>query len=243
MSYVVVMKSALVTGANRGLGRSVSDALRAQGWRVVATSRDGSTGTALDLARAESIDALANTLLDVRARGEAPLDLLLHNAAIYDGALHDVLRTNFEGPRRLTRALLPVLSEGARVVMVSSGMGALSGVRRELRRTLLDDALTEDALVALVDALRDGRAAGMWPSNAYSASKVALNALTRVLARELAPRGIAVHAVCPGWVRTDMGGPSAPRSIEQGTRSILATALGHDDGTGRFFRDGAPIAW
>ena len=96
-----------------------------------------------------------------------------------------------------------------------------------------------------VEAVAQGRyrEAG-WPGSAYRVSKVALNALTRILAAELAPRRIKVNAVCPGWVRTRMGGRSASREVDEGARSIVwAATLGPDGPTGGFFRDGRRIAW
>ena len=77
---------------------------------------------------------------------------------------------------------------------------------------------------------------------AYNVSKAALNAITRVLAADLP--GILVNAVCPGWVRTDMGGAAASRSVEEGAASVLwAARLGPDGPTGGFFRDGNPVPW
>jgi NAD(P)-dependent dehydrogenase (short-subunit alcohol dehydrogenase family) len=79
---------------------------------------------------------------------------------------------------------------------------------------------------------------------AYSVSKVALNALTRMLADELKSSHILVNSVCPGWVATDMGGPNAPRTVEEGAKSVMWAAMLPDDGpTGGFFRDGRPLAW
>ncbi|HEY0323188.1 MAG TPA: SDR family NAD(P)-dependent oxidoreductase [Pyrinomonadaceae bacterium] len=78
----------------------------------------------------------------------------------------------------------------------------------------------------------------------YSVSKVALNALTRMLADELRPARILVNSVCPGWVATDMGGPNAPRTVEEGAASVVWAATLPDDGmTGGFFRDGEPLPW
>jgi NAD(P)-dependent dehydrogenase (short-subunit alcohol dehydrogenase family) len=236
-------KTALITGANRGLGRAVAEALRARGLEVIATSRDGSTGTQLDVTSGFTIATLAHELAERVQRGEPALDLLIQNAAISDGELRSILQTNFFGPLHVTGALAPVLNDGAHVVMVSSGMGELAGASSGLGAALLSDALTGAALRAHIDQLLDGSTRADWPANPYSASKLALGALTRVLARELAPRHIRVNAVCPGWVRTEMGGSGAPRSLEQGTASILATALLTDDTTGALFRDGERIAW
>jgi NAD(P)-dependent dehydrogenase (short-subunit alcohol dehydrogenase family) len=78
----------------------------------------------------------------------------------------------------------------------------------------------------------------------YRASKAALNVLTRTLAQELGPRGIMVNSVCPGWVKTDMGGPNANRSLEQGASGIVwAATLAPGGPSGGFFRDGQPIGW
>ena len=78
---------------------------------------------------------------------------------------------------------------------------------------------------------------------AYSVSKAALNALTRVLAAELRSEGMLVNAICPGWTATDMGGAGG-RRVEQGAESVLWAADLHDRGpTGGFFRDGKPLPW
>ena len=108
--------------------------------------------------------------------------------------------------------------------------------------------MTRDGLVALAQefvadvAARRHRERG-WPSSAYSVSKIALNALVRVWAPELAARRIIINAVCPGWVRTDMGGRSASRTVEKGAASIVWAATREGQPTGGFFRDGRPIDW
>jgi NAD(P)-dependent dehydrogenase (short-subunit alcohol dehydrogenase family) len=133
--------------------------------------------------------------------------------------------------------------------MVSSGVGELSGLSGPIRRELASQTLTIEKLRALTesfvaavadDTWRDGG----WPGSAYRLSKAALNALARLLAADLAPRRIKVNAVCPGWVRTRMGGSSATRGIVEGTKSILwAATLPEDGPTGGFFRDGRKIRW
>jgi carbonyl reductase 1 len=149
----------------------------------------------------------------------------------------------------VTDVLGPAIRDEGAIVMVSSGMGEVSALSPELRKRFLADDLTRTTLVGLVQEFVRDVALGRhtergWPSSAYRVSKAGLNALTRVLAKELAPRRIKVNAVCPGWVRTDMGGSSAPRSVEQGAASIVwAGTLGPDGPTGGFFRDGRPIPW
>jgi NAD(P)-dependent dehydrogenase (short-subunit alcohol dehydrogenase family) len=143
---------------------------------------------------------------------------------------------------------LPLLAPGANVVMVSSGMGTLDHLSAELSARFQDPMLDRAGLDALVEtfltAVRGGSSLGGFPRNAYSVSKVALNAYTRLLAPELESRGIRVNAVCPGWVRTRMGGSGASRSVEQGARGIVwAATLGQGGPSGGFFRDGRTIDW
>lgn len=256
--------TALVTGANRGLGLETCKQLHAQGFRVVLTSRKESDGIAaareldpdgrhvpyhqLDVTERESISALVRDFPHLASR----LDLLVNNAGIGSWKADrrvgiPTISVNYLGPRDVTDALIPFIPSGGRVVNVSSGLGELSYVGRELRSRFADPSLTRSALDLLVSSYLSAVEAGEekhagWPS-AYSVSKVALNAHTQILARELLPRGIRVNAVCPGWVRTDMGGRGAPRSIPTGARSIVLAATLADDATGQFFRDGKRIPW
>ncbi len=239
------MTTALVTGAQRGLGLATCELLRGRGFEVLATSRRDPHHP-LDVTSDESVQHLAQQL------SGRVLDVLVNNAGIaLDGFDERVaartLDTNFFGAVRVTDAFLPLLSPRARVVMVSSGMGELSVLAPPLRAKFLDPGLEREGLFALMHAFVDdvahGRhAAAGWPSSAYSVSKVGLNAFTRVLARERPL--LRVNAVCPGWVRTAMGGASAPRSVREGAASIVwAATLAEDGPTGGFFRDGHPIDW
>ncbi|MDP9003000.1 MAG: SDR family NAD(P)-dependent oxidoreductase, partial [Myxococcota bacterium] len=224
---------AVVTGANRGIGVEIASQLAKAGLRVIATSRGPREGFAtLDVTRRDQIDALAANL-----SAGGGIDVLVNNAGAsfngFDAAVaRQTLDTNFYGAMHLTDALLPMMRPAGRVVMVSSGMGALSHVHGAVRALFEDDAMTRSSLVALMQSFVSDVAAGVheargWPSNAYSVSKVAMNALVRVLARELDldPRRILVNAACPGWVRTHMGGQSAPRTVEHGARTPLWLAL------------------
>ncbi len=245
---------AVVTGASRGIGYAIARELALRGLRVIAASRTSSAVPdaepfALDVARPETIAALAARLHD-------GLDVLVNNAGISMHGFNakvarETLDVNFTGALRVSDALLPRMRRGGRVVMVSSGMGELSSVSPELRTRLLDPALTKDELVALMQSFVHDVETGVhekhgWPSSAYRVSKVGLNALTRILARDLRddPRKILLNAACPGWVRTQMGGPGAPRSPEEGARTPTWLALLPEGGpTGGFFRDKAPIPW
>lgn len=237
-------KVALITGGNRGLGQETAARLAALGWRVMITSRDAKAG--LDAAKriggrtwAFELDVTAppaDFADRVRAKADG-IDALVNNAGVYGRGTDPrvTLETNFYGPLRLTEALLPLLR--GNVVNVSSGLGELSGFPRDRRDALLDPALTRDALVRLVESFLANRKG--WP-DAYSVSKAALNALTRIWARDF-PQ-LRVVSVCPGWVRTRMGGRGATRSVEEGASGIVWAAT-QETHTGGFFRDAKKIPW
>jgi carbonyl reductase 1 len=226
--------TALITGASRGIGREVARTLASEGWHVLSGVRDpksarpGTHPEVVDVADPRSIGALATRL---RARNQR-LDALVNNAGVYRGSDRQIWDVNVLGPLRLTRALAPLLAPNARVVMVTSGLGRLSAQPASLVARLSNPALS---LADIEGLARDA------PGD-YGASKAALSAMARLFAEELRPRGILVNAIDPGWVRTDMGGPSAPRSVEQGAASVLwGVRLAPGGPTGGVFRDGRAI--
>lgn len=254
---------AVVTGGNRGLGLETGRQLARRGYRVVlaarrkaegrgaasALSRQGLAAEAwpLDMADPASIAAFA-----ARAREERlALEALVNNAGVYHerldaGTARETVAVNFLGPLRLADALSPQLVRGARVVMVSSGMGALAELPPGLRRRF-EASQGRQALLRLLEGFAGEVERGEHPHSyalAYRVSKAGLNAFTRLLAAELRPRGILVNAVCPGWVRTGMGGPGATREVEEGAAGIVwAATLPPDGPRGGFFRDGRPVPW
>ncbi|MEL6544983.1 MAG: SDR family NAD(P)-dependent oxidoreductase [Myxococcota bacterium] len=223
---------AVVTGANRGLGLQCARSLAADGYRVVLAARtvskareaaDSIAGNVfpmeLDVSTDESVAAFFEQLEGVGPQ----VHVLINNAGVIperDGGLETppdavaaAFNTNALGAFRLTQGLLPQMNAGGygRVVMVSSGMGALS-----------DSGSGHPA---------------------YRISKTAMNSVTRFFHQE-ARGNVKVNAVCPGWVRTDMGGANASRSVEEGAAGILWAATLPDGGpSGGFFRDGTAIAW
>ncbi len=230
------MKTALITGANRGIGYEVARQLGGKGFHVFLGARDAQNGPAaaerlqengaiatfvfLDVTDAQSITDAVHTVAGVADH----LDVLVNNAGILldeDVAIarlgvdtvNKVLRTNTLGPLLVTQAFLPLLSRSRapRVVNVSSGGGQLSG--------------------------------GMdtW-APAYCLSKTALNAVTSLFAAALP--NISINCACPGWVRTDMGGAGATRSVEEGADTVVWLATDAPvELTGQFLRDRKPIPW
>jgi NAD(P)-dependent dehydrogenase (short-subunit alcohol dehydrogenase family) len=223
---------AVVTGANRGIGREVVRQLAEHGFLVVLGARDRAAGERaaremdpsgqrviarqLDVTSDDDVGALADELDRV--------DVLVNNAAIlYDtwargvGADLDELRaaleTNLLGAWRMVNAFAGHLRRcpHPRIVNISSEGGSLASM-----------------------------GAG---TPAYSVSKAALNAMTRIVAAELRGDGVLVNSVCPGWTATDMGGHGG-RPVRDGAASVVWAALLPDDGpTGGFFRDGRPLPW
>jgi NAD(P)-dependent dehydrogenase (short-subunit alcohol dehydrogenase family) len=227
---------ALVTGANRGIGKEVSRQLADAGLVVLVAARDLAKAEdavaelgggdvelyprELDVTDDESVGRCFTGVRDEYGR----LDVLVNNAGIgypgmsaVDADLDEVkvvLETNLFGAWRCAEHAVPLMRRHGygRIVNVSTGMAQLQDMGGG--------------------------------SAAYRVSKTSLNALTRMLAAETRGDGIKVNSVCPGWVRTDMGGPSATRSVEQGADTITWAATLPDDGpTGGFFRDRAAIPW
>lgn len=233
-------KVAVVTGANRGIGLATCRQLAKQGFQVVLTSRDQSKGeSAVEQLQAEglqvihhplevtnpvSVEQLANFMREKFGR----LEVLVNNAGVLldyrdsDGSLfntkidtlRETMETNLYGPLRLSQGLVPLMQAHNSGRIVNVSSGA-----------------------GQLSDMSSG-----YP--AYRISKTTLNALTRILADELKGTNILVNSVCPGWVKTDMGGANAPRTPEQGADTIVWLATLPDDGpTGGFWRNRQPIDW
>lgn len=164
----------------------------------------------------------------------------------------NTVRTNFTGTLNVTRALLPLVRPGGRIVMVSSTAGRLSMLKPQLQEQFSSPSLTEQQLVSLMDQFIQDVAAGVhqakgWPSNSYGMSKVGMTAFTKVIARELSLGGhtdILANACCPGWVKTDMAGPNAPGTPDQGAETPVHLAmLPPNSPSGEFWRDKKIVSW
>lgn len=229
-------KIALVTGANKGIGYEIARQLGERGLHVFVGARNADAGkqAAASLrkggATAEFVEIDVSDRASTRAAAGAVaaktnhLDVLVNNAGIMedetgiagleDGTLLRTLTTNTFGPLRVTQAFLPLLLKSPRASVINMSSG----------------------LGQLSDM------GDMHP--AYSISKTALNAVTRQLAAALRDKGVTVNSVCPGWVKTDMGGPNAPRTVQQGADTVtwLATEAPRNL-TGQFLRDRNVIPW
>jgi NAD(P)-dependent dehydrogenase (short-subunit alcohol dehydrogenase family) len=228
---------ALVTGANRGIGLAIARGLAERGLRVLVGARDERSGIAAAAALAAEGHAVEWVPLEITseadrtslarhvARNPGRLDVLVNNAAIYpdDGVAgldldlataREALEVNTLGPLRLCQLFVPLMGRG--------GYGRIVNLTSSMGQ---------------VSSMSAG-------TLAYRMSKAALHAVTRVIADETRGSGILVNAVCPGWVRTAMGGPGAPRSVEQGAADpIMLATLPEDGRTGALWKDGRVIEW
>ena len=210
---------ALVTGSTRGIGAEVARQLAARGYRVVVTGR--SAEHHLDVSDPSSIEALARYV----EREIGRLDVLVNNAAILldEGEsivdvdphkFEETWRVNTFGPFLMTQRFAPLLRRSGHGRVVNVSSGA-------------------------------GQLSSMSSyAPSYSTSKAALNAITILFANALRRDGVLVNCADPGWVRTDMGGRAAPRSVAEGADTIVWLATLPDDGpSGGFFHDRRPIDW
>ncbi len=230
-------KIAVVSGANRGIGFETCRQLGQLGFLTILTSRDENKGKAavellqqeggdliyhqLDVADLNSITRLASYLKENFDR----CDILINNAGVFLDrgksvfdvpleVLQETLEINFIGALNMCRAFVPFMQKHQYGRIVNVSSGM-------------------------------GSIANMAGySAAYKLSKLVMNAMTRIMADEIKEINIKVNTMAPGWVRTDMGGQNAPRSLTQGADTIIWLATLPDDGpTGGFFEDRKPIAW
>ncbi|WP_321308323.1 SDR family oxidoreductase [Marinifilum fragile] len=229
-------KTALVSGSNRGIGFATVKELLKKGYRVILTARSQEDGKKafeklksfgelhfhqLDVSNEESVKQIAEYV----ENNFGYLDILINNAGInYDTwhsafnadleEVHQTLETNLFGAWRLAQAFIPNMKKQKYGRIVNVSSG----------------------LGAL-----SNMSAG---TPGYSISKAAMNVLTIKLGQELKRNNILVNSVCPGWVRTDMGGSTAPRDPQKGAETIVWAAELEDKGpTGKFFRDMEEIEW
>jgi NAD(P)-dependent dehydrogenase (short-subunit alcohol dehydrogenase family) len=232
---------AVVTGANRGMGFEVCRQLGKLGFRVVLTARDSEKADeAASRLRAEGLDVVGRRH-DVN-EPQSAVDLAAFVEAEY-GAVH-VLVNN-------AGAFLDVEEGDTASVLIATK----EALMRSFETNTVGAVLAAQALVPLMKKTGYGRivnvSSGMgqltemnggYPG--YRLSKVALNASTRIFSEELEGDGIKVNSLCPGWVRTDMGGENANLSVEEGVDTMVWLATLPDDGpTGLFFRERKPIPW
>ena len=229
-----MQKIALVTGAYRGLGLETGKQLLSKGHLVIFTGRNlakvnaaitdlGANARAqeLDVNSTESVAAVKGWVEQEFGR----LDILVNNAGINYDTWHNAenadlqevqqtIDTNLMGAWRMAQAFIPMMRKQGQGRIVNVSSGA---------------------------GALNGMGGG---TPGYSASKAAMNVLTIKLAADLAGTDILINSVCPGWVRTEMGGPSAPRSVEEGATGITWLAeLPKKGPSGKFFRDQKEIDW
>jgi NAD(P)-dependent dehydrogenase (short-subunit alcohol dehydrogenase family) len=229
-------KIALISGAGRGIGLEIGKQLLDLGWTIVLTARNMQQGRPLvnklrkqwktawyhqlDVTDEQSISDMAEYVEDTCGR----LDVLINNAAIMVEKnhramevdledFHKTMVTNFYGPFLLTRIMVPYLRK------------------------------SKDARVINISS-RMGQLSGMGGGHAaYRISKAALNALTIIMASELEGEGISVNSMCPGWVKSDMGGPGANKSLAQGADTAAWLATADNIENGKLYADRKVIPW
>jgi NAD(P)-dependent dehydrogenase (short-subunit alcohol dehydrogenase family) len=217
-------RTALVTGANRGIGYAIAEGLVAEGLDVIVGARnkaDAETAAAELGARAVAIDVSREDSIEAALAEAGPIDVLINNAGVLSTdpvlanpkAFDEAIAVMLKGPYELIRRVAPGMSERGygRIVNVSSEWGSFNS--------------------------------GLAGPGPYGLAKAALNGLTVAAARDL-PANVKLNSMCPGWVRTRMGGEAASKSPEEGADTAIWLATLPDDGpSGGFFQERKPLAW
>lgn len=217
-------RRALVTGGNRGIGFAIARGLKATGLTVVIGARDAGAGrTAAAELGVESVhlDLMAPETFRTALDAAGPIDVLVNNA----GVLHDVSLIGEDSDFDEAMQIM-VRAPYALIRALVPGMAARGYGR-----------------IVNLSSGWGSFAEGLGGPGAYGVAKASLNALTKSMARDL-PASVKINAMCPGWVRTRMGGPSASLSPDEGADTAIWLATLPDDGpTGGFFRRRKAIAW
>lgn len=262
----------LITGANRGLGRGTVERLLVESpeYRVIMTARKANEGQRamteinrlgnfqdrlffhpLDITSATSITQLKEYI----RTSFGALDVLVNNAGIFfkgwdptQKVASDTIATNYTATVNITEEMLSVMRPGGHIVTVTSWLGMLNQVSGQVRAQFSDKSLTVEGVNALarsyVQSVGDGTASRQgWNRDPYFNSKVLLNAYVRVRAPQLRSQNIRMNALCPGWVKTDMGGQEGFLSISEGAEMPLMLIRDQSQGTGQFWRERRVSAW
>ena len=229
------MNTALITGANKGIGYEIAKQLGKLGYNIILTARNSERGlTAVKNLAKENIkcEFVEMDVSDFKSIQKAyeivsgkyqSIEVLVNNAGIMteksnilksdNDLVFKIFHTNSLGPLLVAKTFSPLLKKGARIINVSSGLGSICNGMQNY-------------------------------SPLYSISKTALNAITCQLSYAFEPLGVIVNAMCPGWVRTDMGGSGASRSVEKGAETAVWLATeAQIELTGKNFRDKKELHW